>query len=582
MTSREEQPRTIVSLLLSQREEKKSLGGLFIPSGSSWTRLGWDHLAAMIVQVSSGLQARGVGPGDFVGLWAPNSAVWVVLDLAIAAAGAVSVAFQTEWSAEQVASQAKRLGVKHMATTRAEDLGRLRDAGFHIRTGVALAASSLDELVEKLSCSSECNETQDRPSVRAGLGGRQPGADAAMIIFTSGTDGTPQAVLISHRAILELTESILKVYQPLEHQVTLCYLPLAHAIGRLIGLYLPIKVGASVYLSQGYEHVPGEIKRICPTIFFGVPRVWEKLLNALESTTTARFGLMRSVLIKLCMRFLGPACGLAPSSPRGTWKQTTANWIRAMVRHQIGLGRSTLLLSGGAPLNPTVQLSLHHMGLPVLEAYGQTESIVTTLSSPTQWKIGTVGKPLPGTMIKIGESNELCIKNSHLFTEYVCDKERTQRSFDSEGYFHTGDLVSIDGDGSLRIIGRKKALLVTSTGRKIAAAPLEKDLMSIRGVEHAVVVGEGRKYLTALLTHHDRPEHNGARLQSRAELTEIIRSELNRINSLRPIYERIQAFTLLSRPFAVETGELTPLGKVRRANICQRYASQIQAMYGES
>jgi long-chain acyl-CoA synthetase len=568
--------RHILSMLRTQLHTANTQGGLFVPESGLWKGLSWTEVARLVLAVSQCLKAQGVASGELVGIWAANSEMWIVLDLAIAARGAVSVPFDPEWNADRVVSNMTRLEMRRVCVGGAAQLEAIGSQDpKHALEIIPWVIPSRQQVMQ------ECLQSRGRDSLEVDLDHeideacRKRHAECvATIIFSSGSDGSPCAIALTHRALLSLVESILRAYAPVGPQVSLCYLPLTHAIGRLLGIYLPLRVGAAVYISKGHEHIASEMKSIRPTLFFGVPRVWEKVCSALGGTRGDKS--KRSIRLTLLSRI---ARGLNRRRKPKVHVGIVDRILKAALIRQIGLDRASLLLSGGAPLREEVQVFLHSVGLRILEAYGQTESIVTTLSTPDAWKIGSVGKPLPGSCIRIAADGELQIKSGHLFDGYFGEPEKTRRSFTDDGFFCTGDLATIDPDGFVQIRGRKKSLVITSVGRKIAPEPIERQLMEIRGVEHAILVGENRKYLTALLTPAGPISETGDLGTRKKDLQAKIATRIRFLNANKANYEKVHAFKVLDRPFSFEAGELTTLRKLRRGAILERYAAEIESMY---
>jgi long-subunit acyl-CoA synthetase (AMP-forming) len=564
--------RHVLSLLRMRLLTGGDQGGLFAVEAGRWKRLSWTEVARFVLAITQDLEARGVASGEMVGIWATNSEMWIIMDLAIAACGAVSVMFDPEWSADRVLANMNRLRMRRIWVGSAAQLEAIRDRKpKHAMEPIACVIPSRQS---QQSTDNACLDVDLPQAIHEASLKRTPNC-IATVMFSSGSDGLPCAVALSHGALVNLVEAILSVYQPVGHQVSLCYLPLTHAIGRLLGVYLPLRVGANLYISKGYEHVASEIQMIRPTIFFGVPRVWEKICAALQGAgADGRKRSIQRILLACIARRLSRGQNVGQIS-----EGVVDRILRGVLRRRIGLDRAALLLSGGARLREKVQVSLQSLGLRILEAYGQTESIVTTLSTPDMWKIGSVGKPLPGSTIRLAADGELQIRSAHLFDGYLGEPERTRFSFTDDGFFCTGDLATIDADNFVRITGRKKSLVVTSVGRKIAPEPIEHQLMEIHGVEHAILIGENRKYLTALLTPTAPFSHARDAARRKKELQATIDAHVRVLNTNRANYERIHAFKLLDLPFSIEAGELTALRKLRRGPILERYADEIESMY---
>jgi long-chain acyl-CoA synthetase len=567
--------------------------------GPQWTDLTWEQVGRAVRDLAAGLIDLGVKPQGRVVVWGHNSARWVLADLAIQTCSGITVpvyetstAGQAEHILQETEAEVVFLDLpQYLALASAREVltpGPLR-AVVLIRGALperripGVRSLSWEELTGRAAAA--------QAGVEERLGGLTPEAPAT-IVYTSGTCGQPRGALFDHRAITRLTDMLLWAYPAGPGDCVLSYLPLAHSIERLMSVFLPVTVGGTVWFAENMERMPANLRHCRPTCFVGVPRVWEKFAEAIRARAAGasawRRGLFRVARAVGARAQAAQARGRRPPHWLRLAQRACDRLVGDRLRAALGLDRARYLISGGAPLRPDVKAFLHAVGLPVLDAYGQTETIVTSGNTPAASRWGSVGRPLPGTAVRIAASGEIEVQSEGLFRGYWRRPRDTEDSFTPDGWLRTGDLGRLDGNGFLSITGRKKGVLVTSGGKKIAPEPLEMELAAIPGVAQAVVIGEGEKYLVALLTLDPgwpgRPapagrEADGRGLAADPRLLQAIQAEVDRVNSRRPPFEQIKYFHLLPEPFTVEAQELTPTLKVRRGVIAARYAELIKPLY---
>lgn len=565
-----------------------------------WVTMSWSEVVESVERMAAGLIALGVEPGDRVIIWGKNSHRWVLADLAILSAGAVTVPIDASSTASQAAYifVETRAKVAFVTTSQCQAAStgwadRPRDLESLIMLSGRFEGSIADQPVQVWDDLDALADESRRLEVKKRLERLAP-VHLATIIFTSGTSGQPKGVMLDHGLIFSVAESIGKAYDARFGDVVLCYLPLNHAIERLISAFLPILARATVCFSEYVEQMPADLRETRPTVFLGVPRIWEKFSEAICGKVTGMpmthrllFETARVIEARMA------AChdqGRRPGLLLGLLGQAGARWVAEPLKRALGLDRCRYLLSGGAPLRPDTLLFLRSIGLRVLEDYGQTETIVTTVSTDRAWRSGTVGRPLPGTRLRLAVDGEIEVKSQRMFLGYWNNDRETRESFTVDGWFKTGDLGQEDAGGFVTITGRKKALMIISGGKNVAPEPLEAELSAIPGVSQAVVFGDGRKYLVALLAID---EAMARRLSSdpRADIASpedlaadpsvfrALEAGIKAVNRSRAPFEQIKTFSILPHPFTVEGGELTPLQKIRREIVEHRHAGRIASLY---
>jgi long-subunit acyl-CoA synthetase (AMP-forming) len=362
----------------------------------------------------------------------------------------------------------------------------------------------------------------------------------------------------------------------------------------MLSLYAPIIIGSCVWFAEGLDQLLGNLREIRPHVFFGVPRVWEKIQAGIEGAAAQNSGLKKK--IGGWARGKGLAGGYADQAgrPRPPFYGLAKRLVFDKVRDRLGLDRARICAVAAAPTAKQTLEFFLSLGIPILEVYGLSECTgPATISETGRYRTGAAGFPLPGTEIELADDGEILIRGPHVFLGYYKDPSGTAEAVDPDGWLHSGDVGRFDDDGFLYITDRKKELIVTSGGKNIAPQPIEGQLKSIPGVAHAVLIGDRRKYLSALLTLE--PETlakatatagSPARSVEQAVSCEVFRSYLDRavakVNEGLASYETIKRFAVLPRPFDAATGELTPTMKLKRRVVHERYSAEIEALYSDA
>ena len=552
-----------------------------------------------VARFSAGLGALGLKKGDRVLLISENRPEWAFTDYATAFAGGILVPVYTSLTVEQLAYILDNSGATIAAASTQELLDKLMAAAAGqsaLRQAIVFDQGAASENVMHLT--SVCAMGDD-VLARSPQAWREPAArlreeDVATIIYTSGTTGPPKGVMLSHG---NLTSNIAALQQVLEtgpEDTALSFLPLCHVTQRLADYYYFSRGVRIVYVK--IEDLGASLPGVRPTTFPGVPRVFEK----------ARDGILMGISKKPApLRALARwslATGRAMARKRleraapGAWlalRHAVADRLAlSRVRQGMG-GRLRYAVSGGAPLNPEVMEFFLSVGLPILQGYGLTETTVLTINRLDDFRSGTVGPPLPGVELKLEDDGEILARGSGIGRGYYLDVKRTEESF-AGGWFRTGDLGRFDG-GHLVITGRKKEILVTSGGKKVSPSAIEQSILQDPLVSQVVLVGDGHKYVSALLVP-DRAKLSarlaGARgadagadyeqALRRPEVREIFAAIIARTNQHLARYEQIKKFTLLPAELTQEGGELTPTLKIKRRFVEEKYREAIESMYADA
>jgi long-chain acyl-CoA synthetase len=555
-----------------------------VPDGE-WREVSFDEVAEIVSEIALGLIDLGIEPGDRVCILADTRPEWGYTSFAVSAAGAVVVPIYPTNSPKECEWVAGNSGAVAAICENAAQIAKLeqvRDALPELRhvIGFEDAELTLEGLRER-----------GRGRDGAELARRAEGTnltDPCLIIYTSGTTGPPKGCVLTHLNCASLGPMVHALEFIGDDELSYLFLPLAHVFAQtvLIGSF---EVGATIiYFGGDTKAVIPELGEARPTYFPSVPRIFEKLYTLV--TSQAEPGQIEgAVKVGLAVRELELAEDEVPEDLGAAYEQTDEA-LFSKVRGIFG-GEVRRAVSGAAPIAPEILTFFLAAGVPVLEGYGLTETFgVGTVNTLDAHRVGTVGRPLPGVAVRIAEDGEVMLRGPNVFEGYWGNPEATAEAKDSDGWFHTGDLGSLDEDGFLRITGRKKDIIITAGGKNLTPANIENDLKQSRWISQAIMHGDRRPFPTALITLDEEEilpwaAEQGlpatiAELAAEERVIELIQVELDRANSNYAQVEQIKKFFILEQDLSQEAGELTPTLKVKRNVINERYAERFEALYG--
>jgi long-chain acyl-CoA synthetase len=566
---------------------------------TTWT---WAQYRDAVHSVGKALIALGVKQGDTVAIIADNRPEWLIADLGILAAGAVPTPIYVTNTAAQVAWVANHCEAAIVIADSAEQYEKL--AAERPNLEYAQKVVVMDDVAGRdpeftLSWQQflSLGEPGDDAELTARIDAAQPD-DLVMLCYTSGTTGEPKGVQVTHRSWNAVLDTVIAGFDPIRdlQERSISYLPLCHIAEHIMTLGLQSKKGVEVFMCDDVLKIRDFLPVARPTLFLAVPRVWEKF----EAALRARLAEATGIKAKLASWALATelACfqaDIAAGAKTGGMRRALANrLVISKIKDALGLDQVWVCLSGSAPMNPHTQDFFASLGLPIHDVYGSTESTAVISIAPYGLpRSGTVGKPISCLELRIADDGEILARGPSMTPGYFHSPELTAELIDEEGWLHTGDVGVLDDDGFLHITDRKKDLFKTSGGKYVAPQMLEARLKRIRGVGEAVAVGDGHKYISALLTLD--PDNVGklaadlgieftgdvAALSADPALIKYIDEQVALVNADLARFEQIKKVAILPQELSMEAGELTPTMKLKRKGIIQTHADTIAALYEE-
>jgi long-chain acyl-CoA synthetase len=562
--------RTIGRLWLDAVGANRTTPAYLVERDGGWEEVSWQEAARSVDELAHGLLSLGVGKGDAFAILAQTTIEWALFDFALALVGAIGVPIYANSSPKDA-----RFIVAH-----SEAIGALCEDDEQRRKlapeGLAhvLTFSELDDLRERGRA--HALERRDAVTEAAAAVGEN---DLFTYIYTSGTTGPPKACMIRHRNYYEMVAVVDELEDlTVTEDLLLLYLPLAHNFGRLMHLAGPY-VGYTIAFLPNPLRTAEALLQVRPTVLPSVPRVYEKVHGAVLAKFDEETGLQRRIVdwaLRVGYRIsaLRQQGGPVPRS-LATQQRLAERLVYAKVKRRLG-GRLRIAISGGAPLARDIAEFFDALGITILEGYGLTEcTSAATVNRIARYRLGTVGQALPGTELRLGDDGELFIRSPTVFAGYYKDEGATREVLDDDGWLRSGDIAEIDEDGFVTITDRKKDILVTAGGKNVAPANIENDLKAHREISQALVVGDRRPFVAALVTLDPEATARMTEERKRERVQEIV----DDVNRDRSRFEQIKRFEILSRDFSIDENEVTPTLKLKRGVVLEHFASDVEALY---
>lgn len=562
--------------------------------GGGWQAMSWTEYARRVRLCARGLINLGVEPGHAVAIIGNNRWEWLVGDLGTMAAGAVPAPIYQTCTPEQVAYIAGHCEAPVAIVENAAQLKKLQERRGELpklKTIVLMdgpaPAPGVITFTELLALGEAVPEAElDRR-----LEDLSP-PKLATLIYTSGTTGPPKGVMLSHKNLVFTAQTVIDMVKVSPEEQMISYLPLSHIAEQMMSLHFPVSIGATVSFAESLDKLGENLREVRPTIFLGVPRVWEKIQAKMVEAGAQNSPVKKKIAAWARRVGLEAGYALQKGQQPGLAYKIADKLVYSKVREKLGFDRCRFRATAAAPIARTTMEFFMSLGLPIYEIYGMSEDTgPATVSTTDAWKTGYVGKVMPNTVVKIAADGEILMKGDHVFMGYLHNPEGTAEALDADGWLHSGDVGEFDSEGFLRITDRKKDLIITAGGKNVAPQNIEALLKGIGGVAQAACIGDRRKYLVALLTldpdaARREAEKCGAKGRTTDELVNDpafvahLQKGLDAQNANLAKYETVKKFTLLPGEWSVESGELTPTMKLKRKVVLQKYSAQIEAMYG--
>ncbi len=595
------EPGTLNKLFFDAISQYNRPDALQVKAGGAYKPISHGEVSLRVRRAALGLRSLGVKRGDRVAILSENRPEWAIADFASITTGLTDVPIYPTLPADQIAYMLKDSGSVAIFVSnkvQAEKIKQIRGVLPALKTVIGfdeipgLTDMSIAEL-EKRGVAGETAEATARYKSEA-LAVKPD--DIATIIYTSGTTGDPKGVMLSHDNIYSNVAASRTAIPFGGHDVALSFLPLSHIFERMAGHYLMWATGTSIAYAESIDTVPANMQEVRPTLVLSVPRLYEKMYaRVLETALTGGF-LKRKIFFwgrDVADRWATEK--LSGKEPGGLIAQQYAiaqTLVFSKLKTRTG-GRLRYFVSGGAPLAPEINKFFFAAGLEILEGYGLTEtSPVIAVNTPSNFRIGTVGKMIDGVEVKIAGDGEILTRGPHVMKGYYNKPDATREAIDPEGWFHTGDIGELR-DGFLAITDRKKDIIVTAGGKNIAPQPLENKVKTNKYVAQAVMLGDKRKFPSMLIVpNFDNLEkwakrHNiiwtdRAQLLRMPSIHAKIEQEVNRELIGAAHFEVPKKIGLVEHDFSIERGELTPTQKVKRRAIDKNYKALIDSLYAEA
>jgi long-chain acyl-CoA synthetase len=588
--------RNFVQVMLDHFERQPDKPCLRFFRDGAWKELTYGEVRGRVLAIAGGLVALGIEPGDRAAILSANRPEWALCDLGTFFAGAVVVTVYPDLNAAESAhilahSESRLLFLEDRAQLEKvlsvreklpalEHLVLLGDA-----PPAGAPCRSLDDL-ERLG-----REHASEALARIAQSASAPPETPLTIVYTSGTTGEPKGVITTHGNVVGVTGAVLAGLSQRDiRRLNLSFLPLAHSLERIGGHFTPLRIGGTIAYARGLDTIAEDLLAVRPEFAVGVPRFFEKFYDRVQAEMAKASPLRR--------RIFGWAlnAGMERSRRQEAGKPLPIvlslrcaladRLVFSKVRRRLG-GRLEYFVSGGAPLSAGLARFFHAAGVLICEGYGATEtSAPATLNSPTAYRFGTVGRPLPGVEVRLAPDGELLVRGPNVCAGYYKDPRATAEAFDAEGFYHTGDIGSVDADGFFLITDRKKELIITASGKNIAPTKIENLLKARPFISQALAHCDRRPYVVALLSL-DRAAIAAARPEladapvSHPEVRALVAAQVDLANESLPRYEQVKDFRLVEEDFSAERGEMTVTFKLKRRVIEERYRGLLDEMYAE-
>ncbi|MCS1352786.1 long-chain fatty acid--CoA ligase [Mechercharimyces sp. CAU 1602] len=592
-------PQNLVDMLHRSSHRYPSKKALMWKEDGAYRSCTYAELWKQVTHAASGLKKLGVGPNDKVAILSDNSPAWAIADFAILSLGAVVVPIYPTLVGEKVTYILEDCDVNLIFVQNRNRLQQVSSWPQSL-TKLVLMSDEVDTSDERILNFSQLLEEGERSNHLQSLTSWKEcqRGQLATIVPTSGTTGKPKGVMLSHGNILNNIESMQQFVDVSYRDRTLSFLPLSHIFERTVAHFGLLYQGGTIAYAESIHTVSENLREVQPTLAVSVPRLFEKIYQGIFEQVHQGSSLKKKLfywgLSIAEQRYQHTAKSYNNPLPSSLeWKYLLAKQIIfTKIHEQLG-GRIRLMVSGGAPLNAEICKFFTKIGIPIVEGYGMSECApLIACTRLTEPRPGTVGRPAPGTEVRLGADNELLAKSPSVMMGYYNLPEKTAETI-TDGWLHTGDIAEMDGDGCIRIVDRKKSILVLSTGKNVSPQAVEQRLSMSRFIQQSAVIGNNRKYVSALIVpdfsvlkahaeKHGWSETTPEQWNQSPALSQLIQQEMDRLLKDFASYEKPKTFAILKEPFSADKGELTPTLKIRISQVEKNYADTIATLYHSS
>jgi len=586
-------PATVMAVFEKTAKQHTDRPALKVKRDGRWVTTTWGEYRKQVRTAAKALIELGLEPGKGVAIIGFNCPEWVVADMAAIYAGGCPAGIYTTNTPDQCRYIAEHAEAQVAVVENKAQLAKfleVRDKLPDLKAIVMIYGEHDDPLVHSWKRFMALGEKGSEEQLEARIEAQKPD-DTCTYIYTSGTTGDPKAVMITHDNITWTAHRALEALgMQAEGDRMISYLPLSHIAEQVVSLHGPVVNGSCTSFAESLDALGDNLKEVRPSIFLAVPRVWEKIQGKMQAAGAKNTGLKKK--IAAWARGVGLRGGYAmqDKKPLPLLWGVADKLVFSKVKLALGLDQCRIAVTSAAPISKSTLEFFLSLGIPIMEVYGMSECTgPATVSLPNKYKTGWVGTVMQGTELKIAADGEICMRGRHVFKGYFKNEAATKETVDEDGWLHSGDIGEIH-DGFLKITDRKKDLIITAGGENIAPQVLEGKLKGISVVSQAVVVGDRRKHLAALLTLDEtkleevcRESGSAAKTVSEAaadaKVHEWLMGQVEELNKDLARVQSIKKIKILSTDLSIEGGELTPTMKVKRKVVNQKYADAIEAFY---
>ena len=586
---------TIMDVIQNTAEKFGDRAALKTKLNGNWAETNWKSYYDQIKTTARAFIGLGLETGKTVCILGANCPQWFISNFAAIFAGGLASGIYMTASSEQCEYLVNHSEANIVVVENKEQLAKLKkiwDKLPALKAIVLMTDTDDDPRVKTWDDLPKLAEKISEQELEKRIKAQSPD-DCCSLIYTSGTTGEPKGVMISHNNAIWTAAQTTKVVAGNCDDRIISYLPLSHIAEQITSLYYPIITGCSVWFAESLDKIGENLTEVRPTLFLGVPNVWEKIKDKIVEAGRRSSGLKKK--IAAWAREKGKISGYAKEEgkPKPFLYSLADKLVFSKVRKKLGLDACRLCISAAAPISVETLEFFMSLGIVVTQVYGMSECTgpaTISLPKPYMYRTGWVGLALHGAEISVAEDGEVLMRGPHVFKGYFKNEKATKKIIDKDGWLYSGDIGEIDEKGFLKIIDRKKEIIITTGGENIAPNPIELKLKSISAISNAVLIGEQKKYITALLTLKSyavkieaeiagSPAQNYAQAAECEKFREYIQKQIDKVNNSLARVQTIKKFVILPKDFSIEGEELTHTLKLKRRVINKKYAKEIESMY---